>query len=102
MEWLCPLRAMYVKLGMQFCPSVVNPLPPNVPDLEHQICQWTTNGSQEDLSNGMPKTCNGCKDLRLPQFLHRARNNGLMMRVVSVDGNSSGLHHQHGLNKIPT
>ncbi len=29
----------------------LNPLPPNVPDLEHHICQWTTNASQEDLSN---------------------------------------------------
>ncbi len=29
----------------------LNPLPPNIPDLEHHICQWTTNGSQEDLSN---------------------------------------------------
>ena len=32
----------------------------------------------------MPKTCNGCKDLRLPQSLHRARNNGLtgMVRLI--------------------
>ncbi len=31
--------------------NFINPIPPNIPDLEHQICQWTTNGSQEDLSN---------------------------------------------------
>ncbi len=31
--------------------TYVNPLPPNVPDLEHQICQWTTNGSQEDAKD---------------------------------------------------
>ncbi len=40
----------------------------------------------------MPKTCNGCKDLKLPQFPHRARNNGLINHLPTLSHNTRNLH----------
>ena len=54
----------------------VNPLPPNVPDLEHQICQWTTNGSQEDVEctwYTQYKVSNGLIDFKVALYVYPIR-----------------------------
>ncbi len=44
-EWMNRLIPTGAKVHLK---CTLNPLPQNVPDLEHQICQWTHKGSQED------------------------------------------------------
>ncbi len=40
----------------------INPLPPNVPDLEHRICQWTKKGSRTEILDCIPCVIDGQTD----------------------------------------